>query len=200
MARESPLAQAGESLDSLAFWTKKIQYEFAWRIHDGEFDAIGVDISNGVSSPEGAIPSELFDSTIESFSISWDENRLSVFGRTIAAIRIAPSEALLQRMELRSARDAAPVQPSPLTRADFPSEPGATSYEQLRAEAILYLFRTYPNFEGIKLPRRLVMMCDYIDTNHPDVDTSRGFDRSSYYSTVKYLRSTGQLPSKNVQE
>lgn len=200
-AREASAKDVQMRLAIAANWQKKIQNELVWRIYDGEFDAIGIDITNGVSTPEAQIPRQLFEPTPESFSISWDENRLSVFGRTIVAIRIAPSEALLQRLESTPrVEPGSAVEVSPLAADDFPAEAGATSYESLRAEAILYLFQTYPNFERARLERRIELMVDYIETHHPDVETRWGFDRSSYYATVKRLRSAGHLPSKNVQE
>jgi len=92
-AREAPVDKIADALRSLEFWERKIQHEFVWRIYDGDFDALGIDVSNGISNPETSIPQRLFDPTVESFSISWDENRLSVFEKTIVGIRVAPSIA-----------------------------------------------------------------------------------------------------------
>jgi len=88
------------------------------------------------------------------------------------------------------------VQPA---ASDLPSMAGATSFEDIRSAAILYCFRTHADFGKFKLDRRLQMVVDYVDTNHPEIDTSWGFDRSSFYATVKNLKSAGLLPSKNVQ-
>ena len=93
--REASAKDVQMRLAIAANWEKKIQNEFVWRIYDGEFDAVGIDITNGVSNPEGRIPRQLFDPTPQSFSVSWDENLLHVFGRTIVAVQVAPSAGLL---------------------------------------------------------------------------------------------------------
>ncbi|RYD84661.1 MAG: hypothetical protein EOP84_04880 [Verrucomicrobiaceae bacterium] len=196
VTQKCSVADSAQAFQQLASWERKIKYEFVWRIYDGDFDAFGIDISDGVSNSERLIPHRLFDQRVESFVIAWDENRLSVFGRTIVGIRIAPGESVLRRLELAKPTDTANPQFSPAKPADYPAPSGAKSYEDRREDAILELYGLHADFEDMTFEAKLEKVIALVGGDL----AKRGFGRTAVYETIARLKSEGRISSDNVRK
>lgn len=80
-----------------------------------------------------------------------------------------------------------------------PRPGGARSFIKEREDAIIESYTQNPSFDEWTINKRLMHVIDTAQQLFPDIDTSRGFGRSSVLETIKSLRETGRLPSNNVQ-
>lgn len=188
--RECTLAESDLAFQQLASLEDKVKSEFLWRIWDGDFDAVGIDISDGLTNRENLIPHVLFDQRVPSFSIAWEENRLSVFGKTIVGIRIAPSETALARLALAEPKENAKPRLGPPKPTDYPTPSGAKSYEAKREDAILRLYVLYDDFEDMTFETKLEKVIALIGEDL----AKRGFGRTAVYATIARLKEEGRIP------
>lgn len=183
---------------------RSLKRQFIIYIENGAFEAFGCDITNSATSNDiGPIHRSLFDPRLNGFQVHWDENRMEVLDRQITGIEVRPHIQRLRATWPEKYRSAAqPDQVQALevdTESPFPKPAGATSYEDVRREAILVCYKRYDRFANWKLPRRLEEFRKAVLEIDPEFDTRRGLSKSSFYDTVNYLKETGALPSNNVQ-
>ncbi|MDQ7076639.1 MAG: hypothetical protein Q9M45_02145 [Robiginitomaculum sp.] len=76
-----------------------LKRELLSRICEEEYVVFGRDITQTISSALTRLPNSLFNDREKSFDIDWETSRITVFGKTITEIKIAPVDLSLSRTE-----------------------------------------------------------------------------------------------------
>ncbi|MCR9077841.1 MAG: hypothetical protein NXH78_01970 [Hyphomonadaceae bacterium] len=167
-------------------------------IRDGKFVVLGRDITDRIDAPLTDIPISIFEELNSNVSIDWDNNHVIAYGRKIIDVLIAP-KPVESDASLVSTNEQA-VAPERV----FPEKPGATSYEAERRRAILTCYERKPEFLKWKVEKRIEYAKSVADELFPGLgfNDKQGdhFSRSTFYNTIKSLKDSGLLPSKNVQK
>ena len=74
-----------------------LKKEFLWRIHDGEFRALGRDITSRISAPVEFIVGAFFGRYDDEFEIDWYRSEIKALGRHIVEIRVVPDKTRAER-------------------------------------------------------------------------------------------------------